>query len=382
MRIALAADELTGVAEALPDELRRRGHEPIAHGAYAEGERDDWAWCSEAAARDVAEGRAEQAVVACWTGTGASIAANKVAGIRAALCADAQTADGARRWNDANVLAISLRATSHAQLGRSSMHGSRAPRARTATTSRTSTTWARSSGPSRSRSLAPTARIGCRKRQRTARRAGSGGRCGEIAHVRNSSLHDALAEFATDAAGRLQDETAAGAEIPFEVVSTPRRARSSPLYCYRPLTGAFIRERLGLLSALPSYAPAARALTLLDGVDAYLTLRGESRIPADPRERADAALRVFLASVFEERSEFGFDERALRGVLRRARARRVRGPGDKRRDRAPARDRARREHRRAAARRRGGARARRDAPRRATGGESGATGRTPTCSRC
>jgi hypothetical protein len=126
--------------------------------------------------------------------------------------------------------------------------------------------------------------------------------------VRNSSLHDALAEFAADAAGRLQDETAAGAEIPFEVVSTPRRARSSPLYCYRPLTGAFIRERLGLLSALPSYTPAARALTLLEGVDAYLTLRGESRISADPRERADAVLRVFLASVFEERSEFGFDE--------------------------------------------------------------------------
>ncbi len=54
--------------------------------------------------------------MACWTGTGASIAANKVAGIRAALCADAQTADGARRWNDANVLALSLRATSQAEL--------------------------------------------------------------------------------------------------------------------------------------------------------------------------------------------------------------------------------------------------------------------------
>ena len=64
----------------------------------------------------MADGRAEQAVVACWTGTGASIAANKVPGIRAALCADAQTADGARRWNDANVLALSLRATSHAEL--------------------------------------------------------------------------------------------------------------------------------------------------------------------------------------------------------------------------------------------------------------------------
>jgi len=126
--------------------------------------------------------------------------------------------------------------------------------------------------------------------------------------VRNSSLHEVLAEFAADAAARLQDETAAGAEIPFEVVSTPRRARSAPLYCYRPLTSAFIRERLGLLAALPSYAPAARALTLLEGVEAYLSLRGESRIPADPRERADAALRAFLASVFEERSEFGFDE--------------------------------------------------------------------------
>ena len=62
----------------------------------------------------MAEGRAEQAVVACWTGTGASIAANKVPGIRAALCADAPTADGARRWNDANVLALSLRLTSPA----------------------------------------------------------------------------------------------------------------------------------------------------------------------------------------------------------------------------------------------------------------------------
>jgi ribose 5-phosphate isomerase B len=116
MRIALAADELTGVAERLPDELRRRGHEPILHGAYAAEERPDWAWASEAAARDVADGRAEQAVVACWTGTGASIAANKVAGIRAALCADAQTAAGARRWNDANVLALSLRLTSEAAL--------------------------------------------------------------------------------------------------------------------------------------------------------------------------------------------------------------------------------------------------------------------------
>jgi ribose 5-phosphate isomerase B len=116
MKIAVAADERAGVAEVLVEELRKRGHEPILHGALAEGERDDWAWASEAAARDLADGRAEQAIVCCWTGTGASIAANKVDGVRAALCLDAQTAGGARKWNDANALAISLRATSEAEL--------------------------------------------------------------------------------------------------------------------------------------------------------------------------------------------------------------------------------------------------------------------------
>src|SRR3954468_13776277 len=116
MRIAVAADERTGVAQAVVDQLRARGHQPILHGALSDAERDDWAWASEAAARDVAEGRADQGVVCCWTGTGASIAANKVSGIRAALCADAATAEGARRWNDANVLALSLRTTSEAEL--------------------------------------------------------------------------------------------------------------------------------------------------------------------------------------------------------------------------------------------------------------------------
>jgi ribose 5-phosphate isomerase B len=116
VRVAVASDERTGVADALVDLLRDRGHEPVLHGALSESERDDWAWASEAAARDVAEGRADQGVVCCWTGTGASIAANKVGGIRAALCADAETAAGARRWNDANVLALSLRTTSQALL--------------------------------------------------------------------------------------------------------------------------------------------------------------------------------------------------------------------------------------------------------------------------
>jgi len=117
MRISVSADELTGIAGALVAELERRGLHALAHGALAAGERDDWAWASEAVARDVAAGRAEQGIVCCWTGTGAAIAANKVDGVRAALCSDAQTAQGARRWNDANVLALSLRTTSQAQLG-------------------------------------------------------------------------------------------------------------------------------------------------------------------------------------------------------------------------------------------------------------------------
>ncbi len=116
VRVSVSADELIGVARSVVEELGRRGHQPILHGALADAERYDWAWASEAAARDVAEGRAEQAIVCCWTGTGASIAANKVDGVRAALCVDAPTAAGARKWNDANVLALSLRATPDAEL--------------------------------------------------------------------------------------------------------------------------------------------------------------------------------------------------------------------------------------------------------------------------
>lgn len=117
MRFSIAADELTGIAAAIAAAIEEHGHEVAArHGALAADERDDWAWASESAARDVAAGVAEQGVVACWTGTGAAIAANKVAGIRAALCGDAETARGARRWNDANVLALSLRSTSEHEL--------------------------------------------------------------------------------------------------------------------------------------------------------------------------------------------------------------------------------------------------------------------------
>jgi ribose 5-phosphate isomerase B len=117
MKVAVSSDMETPLARKVVEELKQRGHEPVLHGALAEDERHDWAWASERAARDVASGAAQQGVVCCWTGTGASIAANKVPGVRAALCADAETARGARTWNDANVLALSLRGTSDALLG-------------------------------------------------------------------------------------------------------------------------------------------------------------------------------------------------------------------------------------------------------------------------
>ncbi len=113
----MAADERSALAQFLLEELSARGHEVLAHGALSDAERDDWAFGSAAAAADVAAGRAEQAIVCCWTGTGAAIAANKVPGVRAALCADAVTAAGARRWNDANALALSLRAVGEGVLG-------------------------------------------------------------------------------------------------------------------------------------------------------------------------------------------------------------------------------------------------------------------------
>jgi ribose 5-phosphate isomerase B len=112
MRISVSSDMDEPVARSLVTELRNRGHEVVPYGALSPGDDPQWAVCTEAAAREVAAGTADQAVVCCWTGTGASISANKVPGVRAALCTDAYTADGARRWNDANALALSLRLTS------------------------------------------------------------------------------------------------------------------------------------------------------------------------------------------------------------------------------------------------------------------------------
>lgn len=113
MRIAIGADDRGPLLDALVDELARRGVEIERFGAIADGS-TAWAEIGRAVGEAVAAGHADVGIVCCWTGTGISIAANKVAGVRAALCADATTAAGARRWNDANVLALSLRATAPA----------------------------------------------------------------------------------------------------------------------------------------------------------------------------------------------------------------------------------------------------------------------------
>jgi hypothetical protein len=125
--------------------------------------------------------------------------------------------------------------------------------------------------------------------------------------VRDRTLHSILEAFTADAAAQLSAETASGAEIPFEVIDAQGRPGRVPLYCYRPLTTDFIGERLGLLSALPTYAPAARALAGLDRITDYLTQRGEPRVPGEPRERADVALLSLLGRVFADRSDFTFD---------------------------------------------------------------------------
>jgi len=112
MRIAVGGDERNSVTDAVLLELRRRGHELVKIVGPVGGGDEQWADCGLEIGLSVAEGEAEQGVLFCWTGTGVSMAANKVRGARAALCTDAEQARGARKWNDANVLAMSLRLTS------------------------------------------------------------------------------------------------------------------------------------------------------------------------------------------------------------------------------------------------------------------------------
>jgi hypothetical protein len=123
--------------------------------------------------------------------------------------------------------------------------------------------------------------------------------------VRNTILHRRLEAFTVEASGHLAADTAGGAELPFEVVE--QRGGRTSLYCYRPLTGDFIRGRLPQLAALSSRDEAVVALAECEATDVYLREQGETRIPPDAHARADAALGAFLASVFADRSEFGFE---------------------------------------------------------------------------
>lgn len=110
MRVAFSADEATPLTHAVVALLGERGHTVVVPVPIG----DPWPDVGRGVGQAVATGGADVGVVCCWTGTGVSIAANKVPGVRAALCVDAETARGARRWNDANVLALSLRSTSPA----------------------------------------------------------------------------------------------------------------------------------------------------------------------------------------------------------------------------------------------------------------------------
>lgn len=110
MRIAFGTDEQTAVTDAVEAWLAEHGHDVVVVAERG----GPWPGVGTAVGRAVASGEADRGVVCCWTGTGVSIAANKVPGVRAALCTDRGTAEGARRWNDANVLAFGLRLTTEA----------------------------------------------------------------------------------------------------------------------------------------------------------------------------------------------------------------------------------------------------------------------------
>src|SRR3954447_5931712 len=123
--------------------------------------------------------------------------------------------------------------------------------------------------------------------------------------MHNRALHDTLAAFVEEAAWQLAEEVSGGAEVPFELItSAPPSRAATPLYCYKPLTGRFIAERIGVLGRLPSYPAAAQGLGALPDLANYRVSRGQ-RVPApDPRSQADAALQTFLTAMWAEATDF------------------------------------------------------------------------------
>lgn len=111
MKIAIGSDEKTHLTNHVAALVEEAGHEVSLFGPLRD-EAQDWPDVAREVAESVATGAADEGILFCWTGTGVSLAANKVSGIRAALCDEAETARGARLWNKANVLCLSLRRTS------------------------------------------------------------------------------------------------------------------------------------------------------------------------------------------------------------------------------------------------------------------------------
>src|SRR3954447_15602245 len=122
--------------------------------------------------------------------------------------------------------------------------------------------------------------------------------------MHNRALHDSLAAFVEEAAWQLAAEVSGGAEVPFELIEQGRS--TAPLYCYRPLTGAFLAERSGELSKLPSYPAARSSLEHLAGLEEYLRRRGV-RTHGEGRSAGDAALQAFLTAVWTDATDFVFD---------------------------------------------------------------------------
>ncbi len=131
--------------------------------------------------------------------------------------------------------------------------------------------------------------------------------------MHNRALHDSLAAFVEEAAWQLAAEVSGGAEVPFELIEQGRS--TAPLYCYRPLTGAFLADRIGELAKLPSHTAARSQLETLGGLEDYLHRRGVRSVPADPAVQADAALQAFLAAVWTDATDFVFEPARFRAAF-------------------------------------------------------------------
>ncbi len=133
--------------------------------------------------------------------------------------------------------------------------------------------------------------------------------------MHNRALHDSLAAFVQEAAWQLAEEVAGGAEVPFELDTAGSGRATSPLYCYRPLPGRFIAQRVGLLARLPSYPAAVQGLAALPDLAAYLRAHGRRAPGGDPRALADSALQTFLAAQWAEVTDFVFDAERFRAAF-------------------------------------------------------------------